>query len=106
MAGQVLRMNVNGRLTAPPAVEVVLVTNSVDDMVSEGRMDWPETSGTTLAKFFPGPGMRRRDERRVLCAGGRAAMGAHEFGWFDPVSAMHVSIAQDLSVSQEAAAGS
>src|ERR1700679_3593355 len=106
MAGQDLRMNVNGRLTAPPQVEVALVTNSVDDMVSEGWNDGPTTGGTTLAKFSPGSGMQTRDERGNLCAGGRAAMGARGLGWFDPVSATHVSIAQGLSVSQEAAAGS
>jgi hypothetical protein len=101
MAGQVLRMNVNGRLTAPPQVEVALATNSVDGMVSEGRISWPTTGGTTLASFSPGPGMRMRDERRVLCAGGRAASSAHGLRKFDPVSATHL-----LSVSQEAAAGS
>jgi hypothetical protein len=106
MAGQVLRMNVNGRLTAPPEVEVALVTNSVDGMVSEGRMDWPTTGGTTLAKFSPGFGMRMRDERRLQCVGGRAAQGAQRFGKCNPVSAAHVSITQGLSVSQEAAAGS
>jgi hypothetical protein len=106
MAGQVLRMNVNGRLTAPPQVEVALVTNSVGGMVSEGRKSGPTTGGTTLASFFPGPGMRMRDKRRNLCAGGRAAMGARGLGWFDPVSATHVFMAHGLSVSQEAAAGS
>ena len=111
MAGQVLRMNVNGRLTAPPQVEVVLVTNSVDDMVSEGRSSGPTTGGTTLAKFSPGSGIRMREERRLVCVGGRAAQGAHGLGKFDPVSAAqvsiaHVFIAQGLSESQEAAAGS
>jgi hypothetical protein len=111
MAGQVLRMNVNGRLTAPPEVEVALVTNSVDDMEPEGRSSRPTAGGTTLASFSTGPGMRMREERRNLYAGARAAEGAHGLGWLDPVSATHVSIAhvfiaQDLSVSQEAAAGS
>ena len=101
MAGQVLRMNVNGRLTAPPEVEVVLVTNSVDDMVSEGRSSGPTAGGTTLASFSPGPGMQTRNERKVLYAGGRAASSAHGLRKFDPVSATHL-----LSVSQEAAAGS
>jgi len=106
MAGQVLRMNVNGRLTAPPEVEVALVTNSVDGMVSEGRNSGPTTGGTTLASFTPGSGMRMREGRRLVCVGGRAAQGAQRFGKFDPVSAKHVSITQGLSVSQEAAAGS
>jgi hypothetical protein len=99
-------MNVNGRLTAPPEVEVVLVTNSVDDMVSRGRSSGPTTGGTTLAKFSPGSGTRMREERRILCAGRRAAEGAQMFGGFDPVTAIHVCMAQGLSVSQEAAAGS
>jgi hypothetical protein len=101
MAGQVLRMNVNGRLTAPPEVEVVLVTNSVDDMVSEGRSSGPTAGGTTLASFSPGSGTRMREGRRISCVGGRAAEGAQMFGKFDPVSATHF-----LSESQEAAAGS
>jgi hypothetical protein len=101
MAGQVLRMNVNGRLTAPPQVEVALVTNSVDGMVSEGWKYGLTAGGTTLAKVSPGSGMRTREGRRVLCAGRRAVAGAYKFGKFDPVSATQV-----LSVSQEAAAGS
>ena len=100
MAGQVLRMNVNGRLTAPPQVEVALVTNSVDGMVS-GGWSKPTAGGTTLAKFSPGSGTRMREGRRISCAGRRAAEGAQKFGKFDPVSATHF-----LSVSQEAAAGS
>ena len=105
MAGQVLRMNGNGRLTAPPQVEVALVTNSVDGMVSGGWMYGLPTGGTTLAKVSPGSGTRMREERRISCAGRRAVAGAQRFGKFDPVSATHVSMAQGLSVSQEAAAG-
>ena len=105
MAGQVLRMNVNGRLTAPPEVEVALVTNSVDGMVSGGWNSGPATGGTTLAKFSPGSGTRMREERRISCVGRRAVAGAHGFG-IAPVSATHVYMAQVLSVSQEAAAGS
>ena len=101
MAGQVLRMNVNGRLTAPPEVEVALVTNSVDGMVSEGRNSGPTTGGTTLAKFSPGSGTRMREERRISCVGRRAVAGAHLVGKCNPVSATH-----QLSVSQEAVAGS
>ena len=106
MAGQVLRMNGNGRLTAPPQVEVALVTNSVDGMMSRGRKNRLTTGGTTLAKFSPGSGTRMREGRRISCVGGRAVAGAQQFGWFDPVSATHVCMAQGLSVSQEAAAGS
>jgi len=101
MAGQVLRMNGNGRLTAPPQVEVALVTNSVDGMMSRGRNSGPTTGGTTLAKFSPGSGMRMREERRISCAGRRAVAGAQRFGKLHPVSATHL-----LSVSQEAVAGS
>ena len=101
MAGQVLRMNVNGRLTAPPQVEVVLVTNSVDGMVSEGCLVGLTAGGTTLAKVSPGSGMRMREERKNSCAGRRAVAGAYTFGKCNPVSATQV-----LSVSQEAAAGS
>jgi hypothetical protein len=101
MAGQVLRMNVNGRLTAPPQVEVVLVTNSVDGMVSEGWLVGLTAGGTTLARVSPGSGMRMREERKNSCAGRRAVAGAYTFGKCNPVSATQV-----LSVSQEAAAGS
>jgi hypothetical protein len=106
MAGQGLRMNGNGRLTAPPQVEVALVTNSVDGMVSEGRKEWPKTRGTTLASFSPGTGTQTREERGDLRAGtarcfGRAVLGSQGLRKFDPVSAT-----QGLSVTQEVAAGS
>ena len=110
MAGQVLRMNGNGRLTAPPQVEVALVTNSVDGMMSGSRKSGLTAGGTTLAKFSPGSGLRTRDERGFPCAGRRAAEGAQRIG-MAPVTAIHgcmdhVFTAQGLSVSQEAAAGS
>jgi hypothetical protein len=110
MAGQVLRMNVNGRLTAPPQVEVALVTNSVDDMVSEGRNDRPETRGSTLAFSSLGTGSRTRILRGTLRVGtarcfqyavSSALYRARGLQKFDPVSAAH-----PLSVSQEAAARS
>ncbi len=106
MAGQGLSMNGNGRLTAPPQVEVALVTNSVDGMVLEGRMAWPTTRGTTLASFSPGTGTQTREEREDLRAGaarlpGRDVLGSQGLGKFDPVSAT-----QGLSVPQEVAAGS
>jgi hypothetical protein len=104
MAGQVLRMNGNGRLTAPPQVEVALVTNSVDGMVSGGWMSGPTTGGTPLVKVSPDSGMRMRDERGISCVGRRAVAGTQRYG-IAPVTAIHVYMAQVLSVSQEAAAG-
>ena len=106
MAGQGLSMNGNGRLTAPPEVEVALVTNSVDGMVLEGGMARPTTRGTTLASFSPGIGTRTREEREDLRAGAarlsrRGVAGLQGFGKFDPVSAT-----QGLSVPREVAAGS
>jgi hypothetical protein len=110
MAGQVLRMNVNGRLTAPPQVEVALVTNSVDDMVSEGRNSRPRTRGTTLAFSSFGTGSRTRTLRGTLRVGtvrcfersvSDALLHAPGLQKFDPVSAAH-----RLSASREAAARS
>jgi hypothetical protein len=105
MAGQVLRMNVNGRLTAPPQIEVRLVTNSVDGIVSEGRQDQPKARGTTLAKWSLGTYSRTRilrgTSRVVRRAGGRARLSAGSLRKFDPVSAAH-----RLSDSREAVAGS
>lgn len=104
MAGQVLRMDVNGRLTAPPELEAALVTNSVDGMVSESRGCGLPIRGTTLARISPGTGTQTREERIGLWAGGGAAF---ERGlWkLESVSAVHGSAAQGLSVSQEVAAG-
>ena len=80
MAGQGLRMNVNGRLTAPPLVEDVLVTNSVDGMVSEGGNVQPKARGTTLAHWSVGSCSRTRILRGTLRvgrrAGGRAGFSA------------------------------
>ncbi len=106
MAGQGLSMNGNGRLTAPPQVEVALVTNSVDGMVLEGRMAWPTTRGTSLASFSPGTGTQTRNQREDLRVGAarfsrHAGTGSQGLGKFDPVSAT-----QGLSVPQGVAAGS
>ena len=94
MAGQGLRMNVNGWLTAPPQVEDVLVTNSVDGMVSEGRKQQPKTRGTTLEYRSFGTCSRTRILRGTLRAETarwfqRAALGAQGLRKFDPVSATH-----------------
>jgi hypothetical protein len=101
MAGQVLRMNVNGRLTAPPLPEVALVTNSVDGIVLEGGNDQPKTRGTTLAKWCFGTGSRTRNQRGTLRVWGRAGSSAENLRKLDPVSAAH-----GLPVSREAVAGS
>ena len=105
MAGQVLSMNVNGRLTAPPQVEVALVTNSVHGMMFAGRMVEPGTRDITLASFSTGTSLGTRalrGARRIgVRAGGRADRGANGLREFDPVCVAH-----RLSVAQEAAAGS
>jgi hypothetical protein len=101
-----LRMNVNGRLTAPPLPEVALVTNSVDGIVLEGGNDQPKTRGTTLAKRCFGFGSRTRIGRGTLRVGitarwfQRAALGALGLRKFDPVSATH-----RLPVARKAVAG-
>jgi hypothetical protein len=100
MAGQVLRMNVNGRLTAPPQLEVRLVTNSVDGIVSEGRNDRPEARGTTLANWSFGNCSRTRILRGAVRVSAGALYQAQVLGKFDPVSAAHFLSAR------EAAAGS
>jgi hypothetical protein len=96
MAGQVLRMNVNGRLTAPPLVEVRLVTNSGYGIVSEGRNDQPTTRGTTLANWSLGTGSRTRILRGAVRVQGRAVSGAQGLGKFDPVSVAHSLSAREV----------
>jgi hypothetical protein len=77
-----LRMNVNGRLTAPP-LEAALVTNSVCATLPEGARPRPEASGHTLdiSSFFNSSGLRTT----------RAVGLARVCEWmqrkFDPVSA-------------------
>lgn len=101
MAGQGLRMNVNGRLTAPPQVEAVLATNSVDGIVSKGRIEWPGARGTTLGHIFLDTGLRMRTLRSDLQVEQRCAgTGGRGLWKSDPVSATH-----GLSASREAAAG-
>ena len=101
MAGQGLRMNVNGRLTAPPLTEVALVTNSVDGIVLEGGKDQPKTRGTTLAKWSLGTCSQTRTLRGTLRVGGRAGSSAGSLRKFYPVSVTH-----GLSDSREAVARS
>jgi hypothetical protein len=55
MAGQGLSMNANGRLTAPPQVEVALVTNSVCGMVFRGAFKQLSTRGIPLDTSSFGP---------------------------------------------------
>jgi hypothetical protein len=79
-------MQGNGRLTAPPQLEAVLVTNSVDFIVSQAASNGTVARGTTLETSSPGISLQSRNLRT---AG----------SWtFDPVSA-----AQHLSPAQEAA---
>lgn len=101
MAGQGLRMNVNGRLTAPPQVEAVLATNSVDGIVSKGSGEGPGTRGTTLGYIFLDKGLRTRTLREDLqMERRRAGTGGCGLWKFDPVSVTH-----GLSALREAAAG-
>lgn len=88
-------MQVNGRLTAPPQLEVALVTNSVFGMSLEGWSFRPKARGTTLAQSSLGnsPGLR---SQRIL---GQVYASAHRLGKFYPVSAAHL-----LSTSLGAAA--
>ena len=114
MAGQVLRMNGNGRLTAPPEFKVVLVTNSVDGMRSEGRRSWPPTGSTTLASFSLRA--RTREARHGSSPEDPGAARTQEPEKFDPVcakeafsahaSATRVSVTQSLSESKDVAARS
>jgi hypothetical protein len=85
MAGQGLRMNVNGRLTAPPQFEVALVTNSVCDMVFEGASNQPAARGTSLDTSFFGPLRHARSAGRV-----RAQRKLLDFGQALPVTAAHL----------------
>ncbi|AEU38212.1 hypothetical protein AciX8_3929 [Granulicella mallensis MP5ACTX8] len=97
MAGQVLRMNVNGRLTTPPRIEAVLVTNSVCSDLLQGSFVRPEARGLILEQSSLGTSQRLRFLRGYPQAGGRARV-ACSLRKFDPVSA-----AQFPSASREAA---
>ncbi len=89
-------MQKNGRLTAPPQLEAVLVTNSVCCKSLKGRMDRPEARGTTLAQ----PSLGNRPGRCSAQTFGQVYASAHSLGKLDPVSATH-----RLSSSQGVAAG-
>ncbi len=95
-AGQVLRMNVNRRLTAPPLAEVELATNSVCAILHTGER-MPEAGGNTLdiSSFFNG--FQPRTTRAV----GLARFGEWMVAKVEPVSATHF-----LFVAQGAASGS
>ena len=95
-AGQVLRMNVNRRLTATPRYEDVLVTNSVCDILLKGAASKPQASGNLLDIFANGTSFRLRTTRAVRHARG-CERNHRKSG---PVSAT-----QSLSVSQGAAPG-
>jgi len=112
MAGQVLRMNGNGRLTAPPEFKVVLVTNSVDGMMSQGTRNRPRTGSTRLASFSPST--RTSQVRHASCPGGPGASRTKGPENFNPVcapdaftthaSATRISVLHDLSESKDVAA--
>ena len=95
-AGQVLRMNVNRRLTATPRYEDVLVTNSVCAILLEGVGKQPEASGNPLDNFANGTSFGLRTTRAVRRA--RSCERNHRKS--GPVSAT-----QFLFVSQGAAPG-
>ena len=81
-AGQVLRMHVNGRLTATPQYEAVLVTNSVCRLLLQGDSR-PEARGTSLENSSQDTrfGSRRLRTARHARSSGRTHRK------FDPVSA-------------------
>jgi len=95
-AGQVLRMHVDGRLTAPP-LEVELVTNSVCSILLQGSGMQPKASGNPLDTFSLGKRFGSRTTRTARPA--RICEWTHRQLY--PVSATQV-----LSGFQGAAAGS
>ena len=103
MAGQVLRMNVNGRLTAPPHYEAVLATNSVCIIVRQGNRSQPKARGTTLDTSPLGTSRQSRIQRDDMPVGGRArtdrSLRTHR-------QSAPVSATQFPSASREAAAAS
>ena len=97
MAGQVLRMHANGRLTTPPQLEAVLVTNSACGISLQDAFTRAGALGTTLDISSLGTG----SPFRTLRTAGRARSGGRNPGKFDPVSA-----AQVLSAFRGFASGS
>ena len=89
-------MNANGRLTAPPELRAVLVTNSVFGNLLQGRLARPEARGNLLATP---PFSTRPDVRHARKSGD--ARSERRFRKSDPVSAALL-----LSAITEAAAGS
>jgi hypothetical protein len=86
-------MHVNGRLTAPPLLEVALVTNSVCGMLHQGTHDTPLASGSPLEDIKFGSRLpRAQTVRRALGLASRLLL---------PVAAPHL-----LSAPWEAAAAS
>jgi hypothetical protein len=83
MAGQGLRMNGNGRLTAPPQLEAVLATNSVSSMVFEHASNQLAARGTSLDTSSFGPHAQRAGHVR-------AQRRLSEFGQAFPVTATHL----------------
>ena len=95
MAGQVLRMLVNGRLTAPPPIEAVLVTNSVASVVVADR--WSNSAASGLSLDTPPLGNSSGTPRKRIP--GPAFLRG--FRKFEPVPA-----SQFLSASREVAPAS
>jgi hypothetical protein len=87
--GQVLSMNANGRLTAPPQHEAVLATNSAYGMVFEAA-SWPSAHrGFSLDNPLfstPRPASRRADG--VFAQ--RAEFETASLFLIDPVTAPHL----------------
>jgi hypothetical protein len=90
-------MHVNGRLTAPPQLEAVLVTNSVDSNLHESSFQQLTASGTSLENFMYGSRLPLAQAVRHSLAS-PASRAPRQF---PPVSATHIS-----STPWEAAAAS
>ncbi len=89
-------MHVNGRLTAPPQLEVALVTNSVSRLLRQGSFYPPAASGISLETNTFGNPLRLAD--RAFRASASAVRSLRQF--------LPVSAPQLQSVPTEAAAAS
>ena len=94
-------MHANGRLTAPPHSEAVLVTNSFAIMALEGNRNTPPARGNILDNSNFVTGLRSRTLRGRRHIGCRARFIECAARKFDPVSATQLP-----SVTLRAASGS